>query len=216
MKKIIYNNGKNLEVAFCTNKVKFGKKEFVNPTLTLSSIDNNKEFFTIDFDMSSDRSLYGECDGTTQWLSFFEVTPDCINDVNDVINLVRSIKMFDETISPKMTNSEIADNLVSEYLKWDDDYDAKTYKALIKQTSEFEMIVAAYNNQKGDTAVPNCLYTDDDCKEMLGKYPCLTKVLDEYGEEGLEYWEEYIYLLGECLTEETDCKSYYYSEGLSI
>lgn len=215
MKKIVFNNGKNLEVAFCTNKVKFGKKEFVKPTLTVSGIDH-KEFFTVDFDMSSDRSLYGECEGKTQWFSFFDCVSSYIVDDNDAISLVRSIKMFDETISPEMTNSEIADNLVSAYLKYDGDVDVKTYKALIKQTSEFGMIVAAYNNQKGNTAVPNCLYTDEDCKEMLGNYPCLLDVLDEYGEEGLEYWEKYIYLLGECLTEETDCKSYYYSEGLSI
>lgn len=129
MKKIILNNGKNLEVSFCTNKVKFGKKEFVKPTLTVSGIDH-KEFFTIDFDMSSDRSLYGECDGKTQWLSFFEWIVE--QAPYDIHNLVLAIKAFDTRISEEMTNDEMADKIIDEYLLYygDDDEDADILKEI--------------------------------------------------------------------------------------
>lgn len=129
MKKVILNNGKNLEVSFCTNKVKFGKKEFVKPTLTVSCIDR-KEFFTIDFDMSSDRSLYGECDGKTQWLSFFEFIVE--QAPYDIHNLVLAIKAFDTRISEEMTNDEMADKIIDEYLLYygDDDEDADILKEI--------------------------------------------------------------------------------------
>ena len=82
-------------------------------------------------------------------------------------------------------------------------------KNLVKNSNEFKNIVKNYYN--GD----ELLLDREDCKsfyERLGK----PTIPSNYGSEELEDWERFIYLIGECLVEETDCKMYYYSEGLSV
>lgn len=90
----------------------------------------------------------------------------------------------------------------------------KAIKSLVKKSVEFKQIVENYHNQKDEDGTPNCLFHRTDCKALWEKLGSPT--LPNYGEESLEEWENFIYLLGECLMEATDCNYYYYSEGLSI
>lgn len=85
----------------------------------------------------------------------------------------------------------------------------KNLKNLVKNSNEFKNVVKGYNNGE------SFLLDWHDCKsfyERLGK----PTIASNYGSDDLEDWERFIYLIGECLVEETDCKMFYYSEGLSI
>lgn len=130
MKKVILNNGKNLEVAYCTNQVKFGEKTFTTPVLKVSIYDEReKEFFYKDWDMSDEKSIYGYIDGYSEELSFFAWIVGQA-EAEDIHHLVLAIKAFDTRISEEMTNDEMADKIIYEYVSTYDDEVADILKEI--------------------------------------------------------------------------------------
>lgn len=117
MKKIIFNNGSNVELAYHTSEVKFGKvKHTGNRKLSFSTM-KGEVVETIEFNLDDYTDVYGCIDGSVQYLSIWEVlgerlveadvTPDEMKTIHQAI-----IKFPIKLLKEDGNNDEFANELV--------------------------------------------------------------------------------------------------------
>lgn len=117
MKKIIFKNGSNLELAYQETKVKFGNEEFVTTRhLILSVLDKDGDKYTpksVFFDLDDETDVYGEIYDGGEQLSIFRVIDEWLPDVNitDCFAMIDAIENFKTTLCKDMTNKQFANKL---------------------------------------------------------------------------------------------------------
>ena len=123
MKKIIYNNGKDVEFAYRTSETKFGKNKVLNDRkLSLTyinryGIDKGKsEHF--EFDLDSYTDLYGKIEDKTQWFSLFERIGEVIPvERDEALEIAKAIENFEIHLHLEdyVSNKDFADEFMRLY-----------------------------------------------------------------------------------------------------
>lgn len=117
MKKIIFNNGSNLELAYQETKVKFGNEEFVTTRhLILSVLDKDGDKYTPIsefFNLDDEKDVYGEIYDGGEQLSVFRAIDEWLPDVNttECLAMIDAIAKFKTKLVEDMTNKEFAKKL---------------------------------------------------------------------------------------------------------
>lgn len=117
MKKIIFNNGSNLELAYQETKVKFGNEEFVTTRhLVLSVLDKDGDKYTPIsefFNLDDEKDVYGEIYDGGEQLSVFRAIDEWLPDVKltDCLAMINAIENFDTTLCKDMSNKQFAKKL---------------------------------------------------------------------------------------------------------
>lgn len=117
MKKKIFNNGSNLELAYQETKVKFGNEEFVTTRhLVLSVLDKNGDKYTPIsefFNLDDEKDVYGEIYDGGEQLSVFRAIDEWLPDVKttDCLAMCNAIANFETKLVEDMSNNEFAEKL---------------------------------------------------------------------------------------------------------
>lgn len=117
MKKIIFNNGSNLELAYQETKVKFGNEEFVTTRhLVLSVLDKDGDKYTPIsefFNLDDEKDVYGEIYDGGEQLSVFKAIDEWLSDVkvSDCNAMCNAVANFKTKLVEDMSNYEFAKKL---------------------------------------------------------------------------------------------------------
>ena len=118
MKKVLFNDGVKVELAYHTFEVSFGdKKTFTNRLLTYS-INEKNGVRTEYFDLDDYRTIYGEIDGDSQWLSVFEILGCELAEKvesTEFEEILEAIRSFEFQLMEFGSNGEFASELQDKY-----------------------------------------------------------------------------------------------------
>ena len=122
MKKVLFNNGVDVELAYLTNEVKFGKQKYSasKRTLSISRLKKGKfgsNVVTHDFDLDDYETIYGSIENNVQQLSIFEFLGDWLADLrpDEMVKIVGAIRSFKIGLTADLTNEEFAEKLFEQY-----------------------------------------------------------------------------------------------------
>lgn len=122
MKQILFNNGVDVELAYLTNEVKFGKQKYSasKRTLSISRLEHSNwrsDVVTHDFYLDDYATIYGLAGGNVQQLSIFEFLGDWLADLrpDEMVKIVDAIRSFKIGLTADLTNEEFAEKLFEQY-----------------------------------------------------------------------------------------------------
>lgn len=119
MKRVIFKNGINVELAYHTTEVSFGDKVYTTNVKRLSySVLNGDKVRSEEFDLNDYRTVYGGIEGDTEWLPIWAVLGEelaCSLPPKHFERLLNAIRSFKVQLTQDNTNSWFADQLKEHY-----------------------------------------------------------------------------------------------------
>lgn len=125
MKKIIFNDGVKVELAYHTFEVSFGDEKASTNKLLTYSVKEKDGVRTEYFDLDDYRTVYGGIEGYTEWLPIWAVLGEelaCSLSPKDFEKLLNAIRSFKVQLTQDNTNSWFADQL-KEYYEFNGGYE---------------------------------------------------------------------------------------------